>query len=46
MDTKGHQIKLTQKRKAKNGLWRFYPVHWENNKPAPRLIIISGEPAP
>jgi integrase/recombinase XerD len=45
MDTKHHRINLTQKRKAENGLWQFYPVHWESNKPDPRLIIIGGEPA-
>jgi hypothetical protein len=45
MDTKSHQINLTQKRKADHGLWQFYPVHWDNNKPDPRLIIIDAEPA-
>jgi hypothetical protein len=45
MDTKSHQINLTQKRKADNGLWQFYPVHWDNNKPDSRLIIIDAEPA-
>ena len=45
MDTKNHRINLTQKRKAENGLWQFYPVHWDGNKPDPRLIIIDGEPA-
>jgi uncharacterized protein YlaI len=33
MDTTSHRINLTQKRKAENGLWQFYPVHWDNNKP-------------
>jgi hypothetical protein len=45
MDTKSHRINLTQKRKAENGLWQFYPVQWDGNKPDPRLIIIDGEPA-
>ena len=45
MDTKTHRINLTQKRKEESGQWRFYPVHWDNNKPDPRLIIIEGEPA-
>ena len=45
MDTKSHRINLTQKRKAENGLWQFYPVQWDGNKPDPRLIIIGGEPA-
>ncbi len=45
MDTKAHRINLTLKRKAENGLWRFYPVQWDGNKPDPRLIIIDGEPA-
>jgi integrase len=45
MDTKSHRINLTQKRKAPNGKWVFYPVHWDRNKPDPRLIIINGEPA-
>ena len=45
MDTKSHRINLTQKRKARNGQWQFYPVHWDGNKPDPRLIIIDGEPA-
>ena len=44
MDTRSHRINLTQKRKAENGLWRFYPVQWDGNKPDPRLIIIDGEP--
>jgi len=46
MDNKSYRINLTQKRKAENGLWQFYPVRWEGNKPDPRLIIIDGEPAP
>lgn len=45
MDTKSHKVNLTQKRKTEKGLWQFYPVHWNNNKPDPRLIIIDGEPA-
>ena len=45
MDTKIHKINLTQKRKAPNGKWVFHPVHWDGNKPNPRLIIIDGEPA-
>jgi hypothetical protein len=45
MDTKNHRINLTQKRKAQNGQWQFYPVQWDRNKPDPRLIIIGGEPA-
>jgi hypothetical protein len=45
MDTKGHRINLTQKRKAENGQWQFYPVQWDGTKPAPRLIIIDEEPA-
>src|SRR5579863_6519712 len=46
MDTKSHRINLTQKLKAENGLWQFYPVQWDRNKPDPRLIIIiDGEPA-
>jgi hypothetical protein len=45
MDTNGHRINLTQKRKAENGLRQFYPVQWDGNKPDPRLIIIDGEPA-
>jgi hypothetical protein len=45
MDTKSHLVNLTQKRKAENGLWQFYPVQWDGNKPDPRLIIIDGEPA-
>lgn len=43
MDTKSHRVNLTQKRKAKNGRWLFYPVHWENGKPVPRFIIIDDE---
>lgn len=45
MDTKTYQINLTQKRKAQDGHWQFYPVHWDGNKPDPHLIIIAGEPA-
>lgn len=45
MDTKSHRINLTQKRKAEDGQWRFYPVQWNGNKPDPRLIIINGQPA-
>ena len=45
MDTKSHRINLTQKRKAEDGQWQFYPVQWDGNKPDPRLIIIDGEPA-
>lgn len=45
MDTKSHRINLTQKRKAETGLWQFYPVQWDGNKPDPRLVIIGGEPA-
>jgi hypothetical protein len=45
MDTKSHRINLTQKRKAENGQWHFYPVQWDGNKPDPRLIIIDEEPA-
>ena len=45
MDTKRRRINLTQKRKAENGLWQFYPVQWDGNKPDPRLIIIGGESA-
>jgi len=45
MDTKSHRINLTQKRKAENGRWQFYPVQWDGTKPAPRLIIIDEEPA-
>jgi len=45
MDTKSHRINLTQKRKAENGQWHFYPVQWDGTKPAPRLIIIDEEPA-
>ena len=45
MDTKNHRINLTQKRKAENGLWQFYPVQWDGNKPGPRHIIVDGEPA-
>ncbi len=44
-DTKSHRVNLTQKRKAENGLWQFYPVQWDGNKPDPRLILIGGEPA-
>jgi hypothetical protein len=35
MDTKIHRINLTQKRKAENGLWQFYPVQWNGTKLAP-----------
>jgi hypothetical protein len=35
MDTKSHRINLPQKRKAENGLRRFYPVQWDGNKPDP-----------
>jgi hypothetical protein len=42
MDTKRRRINLTQKRKAENGLWQFYPVQWDGNKPDPRLIIIDA----
>jgi len=42
MDTKIHRINLTQKRKAltqkrkaQNGVWQFYPVQWDGNKPDP-----------
>jgi hypothetical protein len=45
MDTKSHRINLTQKRKAENGKWKFYPVQWDGNKPDPHLIIIDEEPA-
>lgn len=45
MNTKGHKINLTQKRKAPDGKWVFYPVLWNKNKPDPRSIIIDGEPA-
>jgi integrase len=45
MDTKTHRINLTQKRKAQDGQWQFYPVQWDGNKPDPRLIILDGEPA-
>jgi hypothetical protein len=45
MDTKNHRINPTQKRKAENGLWQFYPVQWDGNKPDPRLIILDREPA-
>ena len=45
MDTKSHRINLTQKRKAENGRWQFYPVQWDGTKPDPRLIIIDEEPA-
>ena len=45
MDTKSHRINLTQKSKAENGRWQFYPVHWDRTKPDPRLIIIDEEPA-
>ena len=45
MDTKTHRINLTQKRKAENGQWQFYPVQWDGTKPDPRLIIIDEEPA-
>jgi len=45
MDTKSHRINLTQKRKAVNGQWQFYPVQWDGTKPDPRLIIIDEEPA-
>jgi hypothetical protein len=45
MDTKNHRINPTQKRKAENGQWEFYPVQWDGTKPDPRLIIIDGEPA-
>jgi len=43
VNTKSHKINLTQKRKAPNGKWVFYPVHWHKNKPDPTLIIIDGE---
>jgi hypothetical protein len=42
MDTKSHRIDLTQKRKAENGLWQFYPVQWDGNKPDPRLSSSTG----
>ena len=45
MDTKGHKINLTQKRKAPNGKWMFYPVRRQKNKPDPTYIIIDGEAA-
>lgn len=45
MDTKDHRVNLTQKRKAPDGQWQFYPVHRNGNKPDPRLILIDGEPA-
>jgi len=45
MDTKNHRINLTQKRKAENGKWLFYPIQWGENKPAPHPIIIDEEPA-
>jgi hypothetical protein len=45
MDTKNHRINPTQKRKAENGLWQFYPVQWDGNKPDPRLIVLDREPA-
>jgi hypothetical protein len=43
VNTKSHKINLTQKRKAPNGKWVFYPVRWHKNKPDPTLIIIDGE---
>jgi len=39
MNTKNHRINLTQKRKAQDGQWQFYPVQWDGNKPDPRFII-------
>jgi integrase len=45
MDTKSRRINLTQKQKAKNGKWQFYPVQWDGTKPDPRLIIIDEEAA-
>ncbi len=45
MDTKSHRINLTQKRKAENGRWQFYPVQWDGTKPDPHLIIIDEVPA-
>jgi len=45
METKEHKINLTQKRKAENGQWQFYPVLRDGNKPDPRFILIGGEAA-
>jgi hypothetical protein len=45
MDTKNHRVNLSQKRKAQDGQWQFYPVQRAGNKPDPRLIILHGEPA-
>ena len=45
METKDHKINLTQKRKAENGQWQFYPVLRDGNKPDPRFILIGGEAA-
>lgn len=44
INTESHKVNLTRKRKIEEGLWRFYPVHWKDNKPNPHVIIINGEP--
>jgi hypothetical protein len=44
MDAKVHHINLTRKRKAPNGHWQFYPVHWAGSKPNPRVVIVEDGP--
>jgi len=44
MDFKSHSVNLMQKRKAPNGQWQFYPVHWDGSKPNPRLVVVESGP--